>query len=161
MSLYNALFGWDPFSGILLELLGLTPGDVGRFRDCYLKEEDGEGPRRIVIYTRNGGDNREEYQPILDLLSERPGWIRDFDDDFDCTYASIEFNVPVGSEALIDFLIRLRGSEVMPREKWNALFADLKGQPETEAGKRALKIGEDLFGKINEALKLQEPKVTP
>ena len=42
MSLYNMLFGMNPDADNLLGLLGLTRGDVGRFRDCYLIEEAGE-----------------------------------------------------------------------------------------------------------------------
>ena len=53
MSLYNALFGTNPFANALLMALGITASDVPRFRDCYL-DDDG----KIVIFTRTGGGNR-------------------------------------------------------------------------------------------------------
>jgi len=63
---------------------------VGRFRDIfYQKDEDGQ--TKIVLYTRNGGGNREAYGYVFDLLSEHPLYIQDYDDDFDSTYAYIEF----------------------------------------------------------------------
>lgn len=66
---------------------------TGRFRDIfYNKEEDGTG--KIVLYTRNGGGNRDWYGYVFDLLSEHPLYIKDYDDDFDSTYAYIEFKSP-------------------------------------------------------------------
>ena len=53
MSLYNAIFGVNPYTGGLLAILGIEASAVPRFRDCYV---DGEG--RIVIYARTGGANR-------------------------------------------------------------------------------------------------------
>lgn len=53
MSLYNMIFGQNERSDAILATLGLTTGDVGRFRNCYVA--DGE----IAVYTRNGGGNRE------------------------------------------------------------------------------------------------------
>jgi hypothetical protein len=53
MSFYNMLHGINPMADQLLACLGLTRGDVGRFRDAYVSEG------KIAIYTRNGGGNRE------------------------------------------------------------------------------------------------------
>jgi len=53
MSFYNLIFGENPASDVLLATLGLSRDDVGRFRDCFVS--DG----KIVVYTRNGGGNRE------------------------------------------------------------------------------------------------------
>jgi hypothetical protein len=77
--LYNMLFGVNPASHVILATLGLNVRDVGRFRDCYVA--NGE----IAVYTRNGGGNREEYQEIIDKLAEHPCYLRDADDEFDCT----------------------------------------------------------------------------
>lgn len=62
----------------------------GRFRDIYLNEDGTE----IILYTRNGGGNREGYWHIFDMLRKHPLYVRDYDDDFDCTYAYIVFKVP-------------------------------------------------------------------
>lgn len=105
MSLYNTLFGKNSLSNILLQSLGLTEEDCGRFRDAYL--DDG----KIVIYTRNGGGNRghwyyayEQYEAgdncpcpgciITYSLPNHPNYIQDYDDDFDNTYAYVEFSIP-------------------------------------------------------------------
>lgn len=84
------LHGVNPMSGILLRMLDLTIESVGRFRDSFLNS-DGTS---ILIYTRNGGGNRESYEEIIKALQEHPQYITDYDDDFDCTYATFEFNVP-------------------------------------------------------------------
>lgn len=88
MSLYNMVFGQNQASGAILATLGLTKDDVGRFRDCFVA--DGE----ICIYTRNGGGNREEYQGTIDTLAQHPCYLRDADDDYDCTYCTIYFRFP-------------------------------------------------------------------
>lgn len=101
MSLYNMLFGQNGASEALLSMLGLSVNDVGRFRDCYLvrgterpygDEEDKD--LRIVVYTRNGGGNREEYEEVTSALQAHAEYLCDYDNDHDCTYASYEFRVP-------------------------------------------------------------------
>ena len=67
---------------------------TGRFRDIFYQHEEGSDPK-IVLYTRNGGGNRDYYQWVFDLLSKHPLYIQDYDDDFDCTYAYIEFKAPI------------------------------------------------------------------
>lgn len=75
--------------------LGYFP--IGRFRDIYFENE---GTPKIILYTRNGGGNREYYQYVFDLLENHPLYITDYDDDFDSTYAYIEFKAP---ESIIKF----------------------------------------------------------
>ena len=88
MSLYNMLFGVNPSSDKLLSLLGKTREDFGRFRDVYVDDEF------IVVHTRNGGGNRDDYKYVFDEMSEHPWYSHDVDDDYDCTYANIYFKVP-------------------------------------------------------------------
>ena len=57
MSLYNMLFGMNPDTDKLLSLLDATREDFGRFRNVYMR--DGY----IVVHTRCGGGNREDYFP--------------------------------------------------------------------------------------------------
>lgn len=120
MSLYNMLFGMNPDADNLLALLNLTRADVGRFRDCYVAKDD-DGEPIIVVHTRNGGGNREDYMPDF---TDHPLYLSDADDDFDCTYADILFRVPEEAKAA---LVNL--PETMPpAERWQALFAAL-GKP--------------------------------
>jgi hypothetical protein len=94
MSLYNALFGVNKVAPVLLKMLNIDqPGsefDSGRFRDIFLNEDG----TKIFLYTRNGGGNRETYQDTFDVLATHPQYLTDYDDAFDCTYATIEFSVP-------------------------------------------------------------------
>ena len=68
----------------------------GRFRDIYLNKNG----TKIILYTRNGGGNRESYFYIFDILKKHPNYLKDYDDDFDCTYAYIEFSVPKKAKEL-------------------------------------------------------------
>lgn len=116
--LYNLVFGQESIADTLLAALKLTRDDCGRFRDCFV--HDGE----IAIYTRNGGGNRDDYEHIFDALSAHPNYLRNADDDFDCTYATIYFSFP---DDLKDELSKLPN---MPSgdERWAALFEKLNAR---------------------------------
>lgn len=88
--MYNALCGKNSISEVLLNMLGYSESDFGRFRDCYLSP-DGSS---IIVYTRCGGGNRESYQHVFDKMSQSEYYLKDYDDGFDETFASIEFRVP-------------------------------------------------------------------
>ena len=121
MSMYNLVFGQNPVSDAILATLGLTRGDVGRFRDCFVA--NGE----IAIYTRNGGGNREEYQSIIDELAKHPCYLRDEDDDFDHTYATIYFKFP---DEYAEQLRKLdSGEKFDPDKRWLEAINALKARP--------------------------------
>lgn len=86
--------------------LGYYP--TGRFRDIYFQNEEGSEPK-IILYTRNGGGNRDYYQYIFDLLENHPLYITDYDDDFDSTYAYIEFRAP---ESIIKFFDAIKTGKI-------------------------------------------------
>ena len=88
--LYNTVFGENSQADALLKMLGLTRGDFGRYRDCYLES----GGDTIVVYTRCGGGNRDDYQSVFDEMAKHTSYSRDWDDDFDSTYAYFEFHTP-------------------------------------------------------------------
>lgn len=90
MGLYNALFKVNVNAGAILAMLDLTPNDCGRFRDAWIEK----GGKTVIVFTRNGGGNREEYQSVMDDLAKHPQYVEDFDDEYDSTYAHIRFNVP-------------------------------------------------------------------
>lgn len=114
MSFYNMIFGQNPLSDILLAMCDLTEGDVGRFRDAWITE-NGE----LAIYTRNGGGNREYYMPDFNnnLL-----YLRDEDDDFDSTYATIFFKIP---EKYISFA-KVLAEGKNPNQNWLDSLEELK-----------------------------------
>src|SRR5262245_14062757 len=86
--LYNMLFGVNPMTGLLLHILDLHARDIPRMRDAWF---DGE---HIVILTRAGGNNREDYDEQIVKLRSHPGYVTDEDDTFDSTYATFTFVVP-------------------------------------------------------------------
>lgn len=169
MSLYNMLFGRNPASRLLLAMLDLTEGDVGRFRDCYLVRGDpraDESERkptddlRIVIYTRNGGGNRDDYVAVTEALQAKPSYITDYDDDFDCTYASYEFKVPEKFKATAEELAAL-GAEPSesPMGRFKRLIENLEAGKDDPDVKRAVEVGKQVFGKLDEAMKQGGGKV--
>lgn len=122
MGLYNMVFGQNSTSDAILATLGLTRSDVGRFRDCFVA--NGE----IAVYTRNGGGNRECWEEkeegadclcpgcIMEKLPNHPYYLRDEDDDFDCTYATIYFRFP---EKFAEELKKLdSGEKFDPSQRW-------------------------------------------
>lgn len=129
MSLYSILAGEEPLADILLAGLGLTRSDVGRFRDAWVTTE-GE----IAVYTRNGGGNRDCWSDedestescecpgciITYRLPKHPLYLRDSDDDFDSTYATIHFKPPDAIPE--DFPRGVSGDE-----RWAAILAKLHG----------------------------------
>ena len=97
MSLYNMMHGYHPLVGPLLaDALGFdTPekrAQIPRFRDVYLFQDE------IRILTRTGGGNRDDYIEENEFLRNWPGFIRDWDDDFDCTFAWWSYKWPDDEE---------------------------------------------------------------
>lgn len=128
MSLYNMIHGTNPLAPVLLKMLDTHPNSIPRFRDCYF---DGE---HIVIYTRTGGGNRDFYDEPNDDNKEGPwnsdlramaGFVRDEDDDFDCTYASFYFTVPEQFNYLLEKLKSMAQKETQS-ERWEASLERIK-----------------------------------
>ena len=107
MSLYNALFGFNPACVIILPMLGRKQEEYPRFRDCFVSD-DGE---RIVIYTRVGGGNRCCGYGEEELYDD-PNFVKTYDDDFDSTYGYYEFNVPQKWKDEFDKIVDGRFAEV-------------------------------------------------
>jgi hypothetical protein len=97
--MYNLVFGMNPGAVLILAMIGRKREDFIRFRDCYVA--DG----MVCVYTRNGGGNRDCYcdeepdphctgcfmsGPVRDF----PYYLRDEDDEFAYTYATIYFSFP-------------------------------------------------------------------
>jgi len=116
MSLYNMMNGVTPAVLLFLPMLDNHPDKYPRFRDCFLSDpEKPEYNNHIIVYTRTGGGNRETYSNeygykrcwdisdeeytkpeymFNDELKQLPGFVSDYDDDFDSTFANWVFNVP-------------------------------------------------------------------
>ena len=94
MSMYNMMHGHDPNAKLVMHFLELDPREIERFRDAY------PDPKKdlLVVLTRTGGANRESYVYSNAKLAAHPLYIRDYDDEFDCTFAVFEFKFPDGLE---------------------------------------------------------------
>lgn len=116
--MYNAIFGMNHMSDLVLATLGLDRASFGRFRDVHV------GNGEIAVYTRCGGGNRESYQSMFDRMVEHPNYLRNQDDDFDCTYATVFFSFPAGfAEELAKFD---KGEPFDPDHKWQRAFEALR-----------------------------------
>lgn len=156
MSLYNMLHGVNPISPILLAILGIDQkGSIyssGRFRDIHL-DEKGE---KIILYTRNGGGNREEYQPLIDVLATHPNYLTDYDDDFDCTYAYIEFSVPEKAKEFVKSIMTGEKPKTI-HEKFAETIKNMEGmtKEQFEQDERFKPITE-IFNKIQDSENKQQ-----
>lgn len=90
MSFYNALFGENEETPVLLGMLAVNKEYFNRFRDVDLIE----GGTKIRVFTRLGGENREGYKETWSKIRKHNLYIKDYDDNFDCTFAYIEYNIP-------------------------------------------------------------------
>lgn len=89
MSLYNLINGFNPACILFLPMLGRKHDEYPRFRDCYLSDDE----KRIIIYTRVGGGNRNCGYGEDELYAD-PNFVKTYDDEYDSTYGYYEFNVP-------------------------------------------------------------------
>lgn len=95
MSLYNMVNGVNPVAFYILPVLGKHPDEYPRFRDAFIGDEsrpDTEG--KLIVYTRTGGGNREAYEEENQAIRDMPGFLFDYDDDFDSTFACWVFDIP-------------------------------------------------------------------
>jgi hypothetical protein len=110
MSLYNLVNGANPATFFILPMLGKHPDEYPRFRDCFAGITDNSDSEKdqfgiplkvnditqhyITIYTRTGGGNRNDYQDQNNEMANMPEYVKDYDDNFDSTFAYWIFKVP-------------------------------------------------------------------
>lgn len=174
MSLYNLVHGHNQMAPILLAMLGINPGDVPRYRDCWWDAEK----QRIAVHTRTGGGNRDMYEceerardnypeyfagenppagPWNEDLRALPTFIDDEDDDFDSTYATFYFGVPEKMQWVIP---HLTAQDKPPGERWQQFMDKMRDPASAEDPqvKRALGAMEPLFQQITAALNKPEQR---
>jgi hypothetical protein len=125
MGLYNMLHGTNRQAPLVLALLGLSPSDVGRFRDAWFEKTADDG-LRCAIYTRNGGGNRADQGGAWDRIQAHPTYLGDADDDFDCTYATAYFGLPA---VLPSSLVEQLPAELRERAALVAKLRDVASEP--------------------------------
>lgn len=133
MSLYNAINGVNQATFFILPMLGEKhPDSYPRFRDCFIGElsnsdkDDQFGipikvnditKKVISLYTRIGGGNRENYQEEIKELRSHPNYIKDYDDDFDSTFATFQFSIPEEFESDFDLMLNGKINEISSKYK--------------------------------------------
>lgn len=142
MSLYNTLFGENSESHVLLGMLGVNKEYFDRYRDVELIEEGS----KIRVFTRLGGGNREGYEETWDKIQSHELYITDYDDDFDCTYAYIEYNIPEKFKETAKKMFK--GEPVSFSDKFNKELEDMNKEG-TEANKKAKQIAQKIENAIN------------
>lgn len=121
--LYNVVFGYNPYSRAILTLLHLRPEDFGRFRDAWIA--NGE----IIVYTRCGGGNREDYPQVFAQMKEHPDFLRDKDDTFDTTYCTFYFKIPqdaAENEQVVQILKSMDIGAWNPDARWRDAIDRMK-----------------------------------
>lgn len=106
MSLYNMINGFNPACIFIMPMLGRKQEEYPRFRDCFVTEEN-----NIAIYTRVGGGNRGCGFGEEELYKDE-NFLTSYDDDFDSTYATYEFKVPLKWKNDFDLIMRGKQHEV-------------------------------------------------
>lgn len=93
--MYNLINGVSMACLYFLPMLGKHPDEYPRFRDCFLKDaQRPEYDGKIHVYTRVGGGNRLDYTDAIKALQSAPGYVADYDDGQDSTYAMFVFEIP-------------------------------------------------------------------
>jgi len=100
--------GVQPATFFILPMLGRHPDSYPRFRDCFIGKQHTDsdvdqfgipvlkhGEEMLIsVYTRVGGNNRENYEAEIAEMRAMPEFVEDFDDDYDSTFATYVFRVP-------------------------------------------------------------------
>lgn len=107
MSLYNAMFGFNPACVLIMPMLGRKDTEYPRFRDCFVDADK----KHILIYTRVGGGNRGRGYGE-EQLYEDENFVTTYDNDFDNTYATYVFKVPSKWEKDFDLITTDKFGEV-------------------------------------------------
>lgn len=150
MSLYNTLFGRNQLADVLLAVIGLPVEIIPRFRDASIAADGAE----IMVFTRTGGGNREDYENENCGLQDHPLYLRDTDSEFDCTYAEFFFRVPDEFKDQIKALAEQGKGTTDPMTQFKELIQKLQaGNKEDPQVIRALEVGQKILAPVIDALK--------
>lgn len=142
MSLYNQLFGTNEDAPVLLGMLSVNKEYFSRFRDIELIK----GGTLIEVFARLGGDNREDYKETWDKIRNHPLYIKDYDDEYDNTYANIEFDIPEQYKETAKMMFKKE--PVSFKDKFEKELEDMN-KPGTKAYERAETIAKQIIEQMN------------
>lgn len=140
MSLYNFLMSENPDYAVLLGALGLDKNSFGRYRDIHLNADGSV----IIVYTRLGGQNRKDYKQFITNLRRHPNYLKDYDDDYDDTYAYFEFSVPEKYKGMCKSMSTGKDPETVSEKfKEQIKMMEVPGSVENEKAKEIAKMLEE------------------
>ena len=142
MSLYNKLFDENPDATALLGMIHITRNDFSRYRNVFLNTEG----TIIKVFTRLGGPNRKDYKDVIKQIKKNPFYIKNYDDNFDNTYAYFEFKVP---ENYLKTCKMIAPSQEFDFGKEFLQFMEESKIPGTEAYKKTDAIANEILKGIN------------
>ncbi len=128
MSLYNQIHGVNQAAFWFLPMLGKHPDEYPRFRDCFTSDEaHPEYNDHIHVFTRTGGGNRDHYDEGNQMMKSMDGFVTDFDDSFDKTFASWVFKISAKWKKDYDAICRqdLQGVSEEYREQIKKVYPKL------------------------------------
>jgi formyltetrahydrofolate synthetase len=131
------LFGINDEAPVLLGMIGVNMEYFDRFRDVELIEDG----TKIRVFTRLGGGNRDGYEKTWNKIQNHKLYIKDYDDDFDCTYAYIEYSVPDKFKETAKKMFK--GEPVSFSDKFKKELEEMD-KPGTEAYKKSEKIAKQI-----------------
>ena len=142
MSFYNKLFDMNKDYAPLLGMLGVNKDFFSRFRDIELTTNG----TVIRVFTRLGGGNIKGYQETWNKIKKHELYIKDYDDEFDNTYAYIEFDIPDKFKQTAKKMFK--GEPISFKEKFEKELEDMQ-KPGTESYNRAKEIADKLIEAMN------------
>ena len=145
MSLYNILFGENEEAHVLLGMIGVNKEYFDRYRDIELIENG----TKIRVFTRLGGGNRPDYKETWDKIRNHNLYIKDYDDDFDCTYAYIEYKIPEQFKETAKKMFK--GEPVSFSDKFNKELEEMNKE-----GSESYERAKEIAAKIEEVIRNSE-----
>ena len=146
--------GVKPATFFVLPMLGKHPDEYPRFRDCFIGDDERpELKDHIHVYTRTGGGNREGYEVENQAMREMPGFVTDYDDGFDCTFASWVFRVPERWKADLS-----AATAATINQSRQAIMMQSLIELDARGGTRYVEILKSHFNVISPDFRLQRPE---
>lgn len=142
MALYTQLFGENKEATSILGFANLNREMFPRYRDVFLCDDG----NNVIVYTRIGGPNRNNYKQQIKNIKQHKQFITDYDDKHDNTYAYFKFKV---LPEYIDTTKIMFDEE--PLTVWELFERHLKRaqDPNSEEYKKDLEIAKQLMDAIN------------
>jgi hypothetical protein len=130
-------------------MLDIDSRAVPRFRDCYLARSS-TGELEIHLYTRSGGDNREDLGDQNRNLTQHPSYISDEDAKHDPTYAIFRFRIPSEFiEGITSFVAET--PDAVPRspaERFEEFLEAMTNRPDDPEVRRVAEVVKPVFEEI-------------